>query len=423
MKYRREVDGLRALAVIPVMLYHAGFKSFSGGFVGVDVFFVISGYLITYIILSEKESGTFSLINFYERRARRILPALFFVMLMCIPVAWVLLLPNDLNNFSKSLVSVCLFISNILFWRGGGYFEDAVELNPLIHTWSLSVEEQYYVLFPIFISIFWKFGKRTLFALLAIIAIISLSVCEWGAYNNPVMTFFLLPTRGWEIAIGAFTSVLFTKQKGDNKTLNQLFSVIGLCMILVSIFSFDKSTPFPSLYTIIPTVGASLIILFGKPSTFVGKLLGNKLFVGIGLISYSAYLWHQPLLAFIRYASISEPSQIFKGFILIFTFALAFITWKYVELPFKNKKQFPRDKIFKFSLYASLLFISIGLFSSFLFRSNSGLNSEKRLAYALSNHVGVIASNMDERLFVKYRIEIEKQNPSSLSDLKHTITF
>lgn len=346
MKYRREVDGLRALAVIPVMLYHAGFKLFGGGFVGVDVFFVISGYLITHNILSEKESGTFSLINFYERRARRILPALFFVMSMCIPVAWVLLLPNDLHNFSKSLIAVCLFISNILFWRGGGYFEDAVELNPLIHTWSLSVEEQYYVLFPIFVLIFWRFGKRRLFGILAIIAIFSLAVCEWGAYNKPVMTFFLLPTRGWEIAIGAFTAILFTKQIGGSKTLHQLLSIIGLCMVLVSIFTFNKNTPFPSLYTILPTIGASLIILFGNPSTMVGKLLGKKLFVGIGLISYSAYLWHQPLLSFTRYATISEPSLIIKGLILILTLLLAFITWKYVEQPFKNRKQFPRHKIF-----------------------------------------------------------------------------
>ena len=412
MKYRREVDGLRALAVIPVMLYHAGFKLFGGGFVGVDVFFVISGYLITHNILSEKESGTFSLINFYERRARRILPALFFVMSMCIPVAWVLLLPNDLHNFSKSLIAVCLFISNILFWRGGGYFEDAVELNPLIHTWSLSVEEQYYVLFPIFVLIFWRFGKRRLFGILAIIAIFSLAVCEWGAYNKPVMTFFLLPTRGWEIAIGAFTAILFTKQIGGSKTLHQLLSIIGLCMVLVSIFTFNKNTPFPSLYTILPTIGASLIILFGNPSTMVGKLLGKKLFVGIGLISYSAYLWHQPLLSFTRYATISEPSLIIKGLILILTLLLAFITWKYVEQPFKNRKQFPRHKIFKYSLFISLLFISVGLFSTYLFGSNGVVNSEKKLAYALSNHLGVISSNMDERLFVKSRIEIEKQNPN-----------
>lgn len=159
MNYRREIDGLRALAVLPVILFHAGFETFSGGFVGVDVFFVISGYLITTIILSELEQGKFSIANFYERRARRILPALFFVLLVCIPFAWFWLLPSDMIDFSKSLVAVSVFASNIMFWRESGYFDTAAELKPLLHTWSLAVEEQYYVFFPLFLILFWKLGK------------------------------------------------------------------------------------------------------------------------------------------------------------------------------------------------------------------------------------------------------------------------
>ena len=150
MKYRAEIDGLRALAVVPVILFHAGFELFSGGFVGVDVFFVISGYLITTILIEDIESQRFSLVNFYERRARRILPALFFVMLVCIPFAWMWMLPYQMKDFSQSLVAVSLFASNILFWRESGYFAAAAEEKPLLHTWSLAVEEQYYVLFPIF---------------------------------------------------------------------------------------------------------------------------------------------------------------------------------------------------------------------------------------------------------------------------------
>ena len=160
MNYRREIDGLRALAVLPVILFHAGFETFSGGFVGVDVFFVISGYLITTIILAELEQGRFSIVNFYERRARRILPALFLVMLVCIPFAWIWLLPSDMKDFSQSLIAVAIFASNILFWRESGYFDTAAELKPLLHTWSLAVEEQYYVLFPLFLMLFWKLGKR-----------------------------------------------------------------------------------------------------------------------------------------------------------------------------------------------------------------------------------------------------------------------
>ena len=166
MKYRAEIDGLRALAVIPVILYHAGFKLFSGGYVGVDVFFVISGYLITTIILAELEAGTFSLIHFYERRARRILPALFVVMFVCLPFAWFWLLPDAMKQFSESLVAVSTFASNILFWRTSGYFDTATELKPLIHTWSLAVEEQYYVLFPLFLMLAWKLGKRWIVGLL-----------------------------------------------------------------------------------------------------------------------------------------------------------------------------------------------------------------------------------------------------------------
>lgn len=160
MEYRREIDGLRALAVIPVILFHAGFQAFSGGFVGVDVFFVISGYLITSIILIEKQANTFTLSGFYERRARRILPALFVVMFACLPFAWLWLMPADMKDFSQSLMAVSGFASNVLFWQSSGYFQTAAELKPFLHTWSLAVEEQYYVLFPIFLLLSWKLGKR-----------------------------------------------------------------------------------------------------------------------------------------------------------------------------------------------------------------------------------------------------------------------
>ena len=199
MIYRREIDGLRALAVVPVILFHAGFQAFSGGFVGVDVFFVISGYLITSIILAELETGTFSVVNFYERRARRILPALFFVMLACLPFAWLWLLPDYLKSFSQSLVAVPVFASNILFWITSGYFEPAAELKPLLHTWSLAVEEQYYVFFPLFLMLTWRLGRRWILSILAVLLVVSLAAAEWGSHAEPVPTFFLLPTRGWEL--------------------------------------------------------------------------------------------------------------------------------------------------------------------------------------------------------------------------------
>ncbi len=291
MKYRKEIDGLRALAVVPVILFHAGFESFHGGFVGVDIFFVISGYLITSIIIDEKQRGLFSLLNFYERRARRILPTLFFILLICSLFAWLWLLPAEMKDFSQSLIAVSLFSSNILFSFTSNYFEIDTELKPLLHTWSLAVEEQYYVIFPLFIMSCWRFGKRWTVSILAIITIISLLVAQWSSHTYPIYAFYLLPTRGWEILVGAFIAFYFDHNKSTYTKTNQvnlimqLMSIIGLSLIIYSIFTFDKNLPFPSIYTLIPTLGAALIILYAREKTIVGKLLGNQFFVGIGLIS------------------------------------------------------------------------------------------------------------------------------------------
>lgn len=206
MKYRSEIDGLRAVAVLPVIFFHANFDFFSGGFIGVDVFFVISGYLITTIILTEKEAGKFTITNFYERRARRILPALFFIMFSCLPFAWYWMLPTQLKDFAQSLSAVSLFSSNLLFWKESGYFDVAAELKPLLHTWSLAVEEQYYVLFPLFILLMWRFGKRLMVTMLALIGLTSIILAQWGTVNHPSATFYLLPTRLWELLIGSLTA-------------------------------------------------------------------------------------------------------------------------------------------------------------------------------------------------------------------------
>ena len=331
--YRREIDGLRALAVLPVILFHAGIDTFSGGFVGVDVFFVISGYLITSIILAEKEAGTFSIINFYERRARRILPALFLVIVICVPFAWLWLLPSDMKDFSQSLVAVSIFSSNILFWHESGYFETAAELKPLLHTWSLALEEQYYMLFPLFILVTWRLGKRWIVGILAVLSIASLAVAHWGAYNIPSPTFFLLPTRGWELAIGAFIAFYLSSNEVVivSETTKQIASTLGLALILSAVFTFSKNTPFPSLYALIPTIGTALIILFAAPNTYVGRALGTKAFVGIGLISYSAYLWHQPLFAFARHRSLGEVSEVVFLLLAIAALMLAYVSWRFAH--------------------------------------------------------------------------------------------
>lgn len=366
MKYRSEIDGLRAIAVIPVILYHAGIKTISGGFVGVDIFFVISGYLITTIILSEMEQNTFSIVNFYERRARRILPALFLVMLVSFPFAWFLLMPSEMKGFSESLAAVSSFSSNILFWKESDYFDTANELKPLLHTWSLAVEEQYYILFPLFLMLMWRYRKRWILSLFMLVAGISLATAQWGAYNKPSATFYLLPTRGWELAIGAGIAFYFIYRKETIRTLlshklvDEMLGALGFVMIGCSIFIFNKHTPFPSIYTLLPTVGTGLIILFSSSQTMIGRLLSTKPLVTIGLISYSAYLWHQPIFAFARHLFFSEPGYLVFLCLTILVFLLSYLTWKFVERPFRNKNTFGRKEIFIFAIAGSLAFILVG---------------------------------------------------------------
>ncbi len=367
MQYRTEIDGLRALAVLPVILYHAGFSGFSGGFVGVDVFFVISGYLITSIIFTELQAGSFSLSGFYERRARRILPALFLVLACCLPVVWWLLLPHELVAFARSLLAVVLFVSNLLFWQETDYFATDADLIPLLHTWSLAVEEQYYLFFPLLLLLCRACGKRGLMALLGLIALVSLAFSEWGWPTDPAANFYLIPTRAWELMLGALAALYLQQtppQAGLALTARwvaELLSALGIFLILLAVFMFDTSVHFPGLYALVPTLGAVCIILFASPATLAGKLLSLPPLVWVGLISYSAYLWHQPLLAFARIQYFIEPDQSLLGGVALLSLLLAWLSWRFVEKPFRNKQAFSRPQIFILSLLGSAAFAVIAL--------------------------------------------------------------
>lgn len=363
MRYRAEIDGLRAVAVIPVILFHAGFESFSGGYVGVDIFFVISGYLITSIIWKDMGEGKFSLVKFYERRARRILPALFFVMSVCIPFAWIWLQPRDMRDFSQSIAAVSTFSSNILFWLESGYFDAEAELKPLLHTWSLAVEEQYYILFPLFLMITQRLNTIWIIAILGIITLLSFSMAHWGAYNNPSASFYLLPMRGGEILLGAFVAFYLMNRNSfiEVALVNQFVSLIGLSLIIYAVFAFNRETPFPSIYTLIPTIGAVLVILFTSDKTLVFRLLSNPVMVGIGLISYSAYLWHQPLLAFSKYRELNEISSIEASILCIVTLPMAYLSWRFIEIPFRNRQVIPTNVLWITAVVMFILLLSFGI--------------------------------------------------------------
>ncbi|MFL9608612.1 acyltransferase family protein [Methylobacillus sp. Pita2] len=363
MKYRREIDGLRAVAVLAVVFFHAGFSGFSGGYVGVDVFFVISGYLITSILLGELEQQRFSIINFYERRARRILPTLAVVLLATSVAAFFLMPPSLLHDYARSLVSVAAFGSNVFFYLSSGYFSTASEEKPLLHTWSLAVEEQYYLLFPLLLAGLWLVRRISITWVMLILAMASLALSEYLLRQNAVdANFYLIFSRAWELLAGSLLALLGPERwSGLNQGVRNGLAWTGLALIIGAVFLLDQQTPFPGLYALFPVLGACLIIAFCDPAGAVGKLLCSRAMVGIGLISYSLYLWHQPLFAFMRMKSTSHPSALMFSIAIALAFLLAILSYFYVEQPFRNKKRYSRARIFQLSGVALGVMLAAGL--------------------------------------------------------------
>jgi peptidoglycan/LPS O-acetylase OafA/YrhL len=342
MKYRREIDGLRALAIVPVILFHAGIAGFSGGYVGVDVFFVISGYLITTILGTELNSNAYSIVNFYERRARRILPALFVMLAVTLPVAYGLLNPADLRAYAKSLLGSVLFLANVTAYMQSGYFDAASDIKPLMHLWSLAIEEQYYVFFPVLLAFLWKFRQAKVMAVVALISVLSLLIAEIKLNQDASIAFFYLHSRAWELGVGALLALMLqasTKPKVFEipGPARQVLALSGLVMIVYAIVSFDKGMRFPGVSALVPVLGALLVIAYATSETWAGRLLGARWMVGVGLVSYSAYLWHQPIFAFARYQSPNHLGQPFLIGLIFLTGAIAYLSWRFVEAPFRNK--------------------------------------------------------------------------------------
>ncbi|WP_296260870.1 MULTISPECIES: acyltransferase family protein [unclassified Pseudomonas] len=356
---RRDIDGLRALAVIAVVLYHFGFSAFSGGFVGVDVFFVISGFLITSIICREINAGRFSFIDFWARRARRIIPALSVVMFAVLLVGWLMMPANDYSQLGRAVRYQATFVSNILFMRQDGYFNPASDFKPLLHTWSLSVEEQYYILFPLLMVLLTRYLRHWRWMLFGLLAL-SFVLNVWVIKRNPDEAFFLLPMRAWELLCGAMLAVLPASDRKLPAWVYQAVSLLGLLAVLYAIFGFDKYTPFPGWAALLPVLGATAMIWAnGQAPTLVGRLLSLRAMVAVGLISYSWYLWHWPVFVYANAVSVDGMQAWEAGGWVVLTLALAWLSWRLVELPFRDKRLLSGRKPVLFAGLATLLVIGL----------------------------------------------------------------
>ena len=371
INYRPEIDGLRAIAVVAVILYHAeiyifGYQPFKGGFIGVDIFLVISGYLITSIILKElSETGTFSYKYFYERRVRRIIPALTVVMLASLPYAWLYLLPSELVDYSKSILFSLGFSSNFYFhFSGLEYGTPDGLLKPFLHTWSLSVEEQYYILFPIILLITFKYFKRHLFSILTLGILTSLLIADWGSKNYPSFNFYVLPTRAWELGIGSLLAYfeINNKRREQNKVLAKSLPFLGLLLITHSIIFFNDNMFHPSFFTLSPIIGVCFIIWFSNKDEIIYKILSSKLFVGVGLISYSLYLWHYPIFAFARIAEFPQGEVVVRIFMVIALIILSVGSYYFIEKPARNRS-YSFNKIFTIMILGIGFLIFVNIFS------------------------------------------------------------
>ncbi len=359
LQYRPEVDGLRAVAVLGVLLFHFELFGLGGGFTGVDIFFVISGFLITQIIQTELNNHTFSLRSFYIRRIRRLFPALCLIWGLTLIFGFLLFTPGHYTRLSEALFSSILSVSNLFFWHEAGYFDTSANFKPLLHTWSLSVEEQFYLVWPITLiglSRFKKTGKS--FTVIIITGLLSLIFAEKWLDIDPSAAFYLTPFRIIEFVLGALLSLVI-QHRPRQKLILEPFMILGLSCILYSFFLYSETTPFPGLYSLLPTVGAALVIYCGG-DTYSGLIVRNPVAVRVGLISYSLYLVHWPLLIFYKYWHYKDI-ELSEKYLLFFTsFIIAYLSYRFIEIPFrKGKNDLNQLKFISICILLFLMFIAL----------------------------------------------------------------
>lgn len=341
LRYRAELDGLRAIAVLAVVFYHAklsilGYELFKGGFFGVDIFFVLSGFLITSIIFSDLEGDKFSIREFFLRRAKRILPALIFILIVTSFFAYRFLLPDSLVVYAKTLLSALFFVSNFYFFDEDTYVSDSSEYKPLLHTWSLSVEWQFYLIFPFLCVLAFRYFKCNKWIFIVCLLLLSLLLAQFLSFWQPNFSFYLLPTRMWELLAGSIVAILLMENKirlKDNYT--KIMPIIGLLLIIISIVFIDDKILHPSFITAMPILGTCIIIYFSRQNDIATSLLSAKPVIFIGAISYSVYLWHQPLFVFyrIKIGSIDNKTSLM---LTVFTVIFAVISFYLIEKPFRK---------------------------------------------------------------------------------------
>jgi peptidoglycan/LPS O-acetylase OafA/YrhL len=344
--YRPDIDGLRAISVLAVILFHARVPGFAGGYIGVDVFFVISGYLITQILMAGTEHAlSRRLRDFYVRRCRRILPALLVLLLATAPLACWLFPPADLTSFGRQLIATAVFLGNLVTLHTAGYFDLQTPLNPLSHLWSIAVEEQFYVVFPlVFLASGRSSGGRL--ALLCGAALASFALCVWGSYEHPTPNFFLAPTRAWEFLLGSLVALGVGRSLRHHRLADAL-ATAALVALAGCLIWYSRSTPYPGLYALVPCASAAILLATGGGSASrIGRWLGARPLVFTGLISYSLYLWHLPVLMYAKYYHIRplEPQEL--AVVLCSTYLLAALSWRYVEAPVRGRALLRSDARF-----------------------------------------------------------------------------
>ncbi len=346
MMYRRDIDGLRAFAVVPVVLYHAGVSAVPGGFVGVDVFFVISGYLITGLILDDLDRGRFSLAHFYERRIRRILPALICMISACLMAGWLFLAPDDYRTLGRSAVAALLSFSNFFYFAESGYFDTPTAEKPLLHTWSLAIEEQFYLVFPVCLLALSRFCPRWRRPAILVLCAASFLLCLALTPKSPTAAFFMPQTRCWELLIGSLLA-LSRRPTPASRWVIEVGATVGLAVILTCMLTYSGKTSFPGWAAALPALGTAVTIYFADRSCIAGKLLAHPLPVLIGRFSYSLYLWHLPILAFGYYLALGALSPKQTAILLTTTLVISLLSWWFVEQPARAPRRVSRPALFR----------------------------------------------------------------------------